>query len=133
MAVMEDEVGLQEMAIGLFEDDDDSSDDDVLCEERQESRSEKQNQDKKTLKDRVRQQRHREMEKKHVSKRELKRLRREIDSLPQLCGSLTENDQALAARRARRQVLQDCLLHVHIDQCSVVGVIVVACSFVACT
>ena len=104
--VTEEQFALSEMGVGLFEDP--ANDDDEDEAERTSSR--KQGDKQRTAKERVRRHRHRKMEKEHDSKRELKRMRRELDSLPQLTDSITTYDEACAARRARQKVCE--LVHI---------------------
>eukprot|EP00892_Ulva_mutabilis_P004874 jgi/Ulvmu1/2759/UM014_0217.1 len=100
VAVTEEEAAFSDMTIGLVHD---SSDDDEHehDEERHERCTNKRSAEKKTKTDRLRQQRQKIMEKHHHSRRELKRARRELDSLPQLTGSLMVREELLAARKAR--------------------------------
>lgn len=109
LAVTEEEFALKEMEIGLFDDSfergDDDNDDDEWKTVIHAIGTSKHGQQKKTAKERVRRQRHKEMEKEHISKRQLKQSRRDLDSLHSLNISMDQLEQVQAARRARRQVL----------------------------
>lgn len=107
LAVTEEEFALKEMEIGLFDDSfergDDDNDDDEWKTVFHAIGTSKHGQQKKTAKERVRRQRHKEMEKEHISKRQLKQSRRDLDSLHSLNISMDQLEQIQAARRARRQ------------------------------
>lgn len=112
LAVTEDEVALQHMEIGIFESDseeagsgggmdgEDSTNSAVLQSQRGHLR--------KTVKDRLRQQRRKQMEKQQLCRRKLKQSRRDLDDLHNLQLEMDGQEQVQAARRARRQVKWFC-------------------------
>lgn len=103
LAVTEEEFALKEMEIGLFDDDSGVSDDDGDAAN-DAGVATARGQQKKTVKDRLRKQRHKQMEKEHVVKRQLKQSRRDLDNLQNLNDDMDLQEEVQAARRARRQV-----------------------------
>lgn len=60
--------------------------------------------EKKTVRKRLRQQRHKQMEKEHTWKRQLKQSRRDLENLKNLNHEIDQQHEVEAARQARRKV-----------------------------